>query len=910
MGRVRNLLFFLLLVSVFCCCNKSKDQEKYIIGFSQFSSSENWKEAVIQSMYIEAGFHKNISLNVVDSKSDVDRQISDIENFIDQKVDVIIVSPIAPKPLKSIIKKAIKNKIPVIVLDREISVYDSFIGVNNYEVGVNAAKYLKSLKRSLKVVEIKGWAGTTPTKHISLGFRKNIQINDSLDLVGSVQDSYDGSGIAEKLKDLITRTKEIDYVFAHSDDLALQAYQVFQSTKKHKGIKFVGVGGLNSKNEGLDLVKREIFEATVLCPTGGKEAIQTAISLINGEEVNSEILLPSVIVDKTNVDLLSRQLALINDHESDIKKQQERIDNQVQLYNSQRDFLVATLVFLGIIITLLIITLRAKRKLIQQKRLLVKLIDQIDSQKKEIEKIAEDLRVTNETTNNFFMGVSHDFKTPISLILSSTESLIGSETDQKTQEFNLIYNNSRRLLRMINQLLDFRRVESRSFKLKASKTNIETFVNAIFSDFNSEARKKEIQFSLKSKIKEPQVFIDRDLFDNILFNLLSNAFKFTPIGGEINVAIEESPNKVFIAIKDTGIGVPSSEKEKIFNQFYQGTNNQKTSSGIGLFLTKEYIKLHSGEIRVISEKGEGAEFIISIPKGKSHLKTEEIISEDIKESKHSKQQLIDNTIALKRTKGEKERLLIIEDNNDLRVFLKEKLSDFYEVYDSDGIKVKEKILETIPDVIISDVNLPEISGFEICEMVKTDERTSHIPVLILTALKTDEAHLKGLKSGVDMFLTKPFNLSVLFQSLETLLYNRKKLQKYFKETSINLKKEKEKENKKKIKDKESDFLNKIDSLIDEKMDDSSFTVELLAEELNISRVQLYRKIKALLGITISDYIQNIRLEKGKEMLLSGQDLSIADIAYSVGFSSPNYFSTAFKAKYGETPKKYKKSKES
>ncbi|XZC80882.1 substrate-binding domain-containing protein [Tenacibaculum sp. ZS6-P6] len=859
-------------------------------------------------MNIETGFHKNIVLSVSDSKADVDKQISDIENFIKEKVDVIIVSPIAPKPLKPIIKKAVKSKIPVIVLDRKIDVYDSFIGVDNYEVGVNAAKYLKSLKKKIKILEIKGWAGTTPTKHISLGFRKKIKDDDDLEFVGSVQDSYDGSGIEEKLENLLNEIEQIDYVFAHSDDLALKAYNIFKSSK-HKDVKFIGVGGLNSENEGLDLVKREIFEATILSPTGGKEAIQVAMNFIRGVEVKSELLLPSVIVDATNVELLSRQLSLIKDHESDIERQQLKINEQIKLYNSQRDFLIATLIFLAIIITLLVISLLARKKLIQQKRLLVKLIDQIDKQKKEIEKIAEDLRITNETTNNFFMGVSHDFKTPISLILSSTESLIGSESQQKSNEFNLIYNNSRRLLRMINQLLDFRRVESRSFKLKASKTNIESFVTSIFSEFNSEANKKKIDFSLKVKINESEVFIDRDLFDNILFNLLSNAFKFTPIGGKIEVGIEDTINKFFISIKDTGIGIPSTEKEKIFNQFYQGTNNQKSSSGIGLFLTKEYIKLHKGDVRVISDKDKGAEFVISIPKGKTHLKKEEVVNLDLKEIQVQKKDFIEVVdFNLKKSSAEKERLLIIEDNNDLREFLKDKLSEFYEVYDSDGIRVKDKILETIPDVIISDVNLPEINGFEICEMVKKDERTSHIPVLILTALKTDEAHLRGLKSGVDMFLTKPFNLSVLFQSVETLLYNRKKLQKYFKENTKNLKEEKTKEQKRKIKDKESDFINKIDNLIESNIDDSSFTVEVLADELNISRVQLYRKIKALLGITISDYIQNIRLEKGKEMLLTDNSLSIADIAYSVGFSSPNYFSTAFKAKYGDTPKKYKKGK--
>ncbi|WP_299710325.1 substrate-binding domain-containing protein [uncultured Tenacibaculum sp.] len=883
-------------------CNNSDSKKEYVIGYSQFSSSEDWKEAIMKSMNIEIGFHDNIELLVSESNGDVDKQIYDIEKFIDLGVDAIVVSPIAPRPLKAIMKKAIEQEIPVIVLDREISTYNSFIGVNNYEIGLNATKYLQSLKRKLNIVEIKGWAGTTPTRHISLGFHKLIKEDENLTVLGKVQDSYDGSGIEDKLRNLLTKHNNVDYIFAHTDALAEEAHKIIK-TLKYKDVKFIGVGGLNSENGGVTLVKKGILDATVLCPTGGKEAIKTALEIINNGKAKKEKLLPSVVVDSTNVDLLSRQLSLIDTHESDIKKQHQLIEEQIKLYKSQRDFLIATLIFLGIIITLLIITLRAKRKLIQQKRLLVKLIDQIDSQKKEIEKIADDLKVTNEITNNFFTGVSHDFKTPISLILSSTETLIGSKIEQKPKEFNLIYNNSKRLLRMINQLLDFRRVESRSFKLRASKTHIESFITSIFLDFNNEAGKRQIDFSLQVKVKDPEVYLDRDLFDNLLFNLLSNAFKFTPDGGKISVTLEESKNNIFIAIKDSGIGILEQEKDKVFNQFYQGSNNKKASSGIGLYLTKEYVKLHNGEIRVISEKDKGAEFVISLPKGKAHLKEEEIIqNQDIKANGYLNQDVFEkigqrNTLDNK----EKETLLIIEDNNDLRLYLKDKLSDYYEVYDCNGIKVKEKILDIIPDVIVSDVNLPEVSGFEICEMVKKDERTSHIPVLILTALTSDEAHLKGLRSGVDMFLTKPFNLSVLFQSIESLLYNRKRIQNHFKE-AVSSNNEKEK----KPKSKEQNFLDKIDELIANNIDDSSFTVEVLAEYLSISRVQLYRKIKALLGITISDYIQNIRLEKGKELLLSDEELSIADIAYSVGFSSPNYFSTAFKNKYQVTPNKYRK----
>lgn len=894
-------LFVFLLIG----CISSYAQKHHTIGFSQFYTNKDWGNAVTQSMKIEAGFHENLTLKIVDSQGDIDQQIADVYQFIDNKVDAIIISPIAPKPLKAIIEKAKNNNIPVIVLDREIEIYNAFIGVDNFDVGSNAAKYLQAKKKELQIIEIKNWAGTTPTKQKHEGFHYFINQDDKLNVVATVQNSYDNKGIKDKLTKLLNENNNIDYIFAHTDQLALDAFEILKTKNLDQKIKIIGVGGLNSEKGGISLVQQKIIEATILCPTGGKEALKTALQIINNESYDKEIRLPSVVVDTTNVDLLKRQLSLINVQELDIKKQQHRIDQQLKLYKSQTQFLIATLFFLAVIITLLVITYYSKLKLIRQKKLLIKLIDQVDQQKNEIEAIAEDLRIVNEETNNFFTGVSHDFKTPISLILSSSESLIDSEEQKQPIEYSMIYNNSRRLLRMINQLLDFRRVESRRFKLKVSKTPISSFIQNIVNDFKSEASKRDINFSYKSNTETSDIFLDKNLFDNVLFNLLSNAFKFTPNKGTITVKVEEHSKEICIHIKDNGIGIPITEKEKIFQQFYQGSNNKQSSSGIGLYLTKEYVKLHKGNIKVISEENIGTEFIVCIPKGKSHFNSEEIISDDNKNNS-IKSNILYNDIPQEHKKGtEKASILIIEDDTDLRTYLKTKLLDQYNIIESNGTDAIEKVLETIPDIIISDVNLPKKSGFEICKIIKNDERTSHIPTLMLTALSSSEAHVKGLQSGVDMFLTKPFNLSVLRQSIESLLYNRKKLQQHYKEALKFTKKTPKKEKKLKANNKEATFISKINSLITKNLDDSTFTVETLAEELNISRVQLYRKTKAILGITISDYIQNFRLEEGKQ-LLADENLSIADIAYSIGFSSPNYFSTSFKNKFGETPNKFRK----
>jgi len=904
-------LLFLLISS---CTSSISDKKKHLVGISQFALENSDKKSMIEAMEIEAKFHKDIELLILDGKNSIDQQIEDIETLIENKVDVLIISPIAPKPLRASIQKAIKANISVIVLDRELEGvnYSSFIGANNFEIGENAAKYIESLNKPSKIVEIKGWAGTTPTFLRTEGFKSVINSNESLEVVGVVQDIYDNPGIQNSFRKFVETNQDFNSIYAHTDALAFQAYEVLKEFNLQDKIDIVGVGGFNGEQGGLDLVEKNILSSTVLYPTGGKEAIRIARKLLNKEEVQQEYLLPSLMVDKTNVTVLKRQQSLIAEQQVDIDKQQSKLAKQIQLFATQSNYLKFTLLLLGLIGFLLFMTYRSRKKIDKQRKLVEESNVLIESQKKEIEVIAEDLRVTNEATNNFFTGVSHDFKTPVSLIMSSTESLLERETGKKPQEYALIHNNSKRLLRMINELLDFKRVESNKFRLQVIKTNIYDFLHSIFLDFEYEAENNKIDFKITTNTKDTHLFIDQNLFDNIFFNLFSNAFKFTPIGGNISVDLKEEEKGVYISIKDSGIGIIESEKEKIFQQFFQGSNNKQTSSGVGLYLAKEYSKLHGGDVEVFSEEGKGAEFRLFIPKGKSHFSEDQIVIDaDI-----AKNDTIDidafefEDASVKNINNEdQESLLIIEDNSDLRLFLKNKLSQFYKVYESEGIDAVEKAFEIIPDIIISDVNLPEKNGFEITEILKNDERTSHIPTIILTALSSDQAHLKGLQSGVDMFLTKPFNLSVLYQSIQSLLYNRKKLQLFYKKQvpAISIEEAPAKKPKvvesKKTKSLDQNFLEKINTLIEKNIDDSTFTVEVLAEEIGISRVQLYRKVKAMLGISISDIIQEKRLEKSKSMLID-DNYSIADIAYSVGFSSPNYFSTAFKNKFGITPKQY------
>jgi DNA-binding response OmpR family regulator len=425
------------------------------------------------------------------------------------------------------------------------------------------------------------------------------------------------------------------------------------------------------------------------------------------------------------------------------------------------------------------------------------------------------------------------------------------------------------------------------------------------TNFKGEAARRNIDFQLTCKNKNLELFIDRGLLDKVYFNLLSNAFKFTPDNGKINIFIvENQDNTIKISFKDSGIGIPENELSNVFNPFFRASNNNKNSSGIGLHLSKEFVLLHHGTIELKSKQG--SEFVITLLKGNSHLQPSEIIN------KAENQNLIPNLITdnleieydfkevNEISESEKHSLLVIEDNNDLVTFLKAKLSNEYAVHTSDGSDAIEKAMEIVPDIIICDLNLVDKDGYEISKELKKDLRTSHIPIIILTAQSNKESVLKGLQSGVDQYLTKPFSLSILKQSISGLLFNREKLRYYYTNNIYRIEPES------KFGNQEQSFITKMNDFIKMNVDNPKFSVEDLADKLNVSRVQLYRKVKAIIGINISDHINNVKLEKAAELLKSNE-MNISEIAYSLGFSSPNYFSTAFKNKFGISPKEYKSS---
>jgi ABC-type sugar transport system substrate-binding protein/DNA-binding response OmpR family regulator/nitrogen-specific signal transduction histidine kinase len=907
---MRSLFVLLIIIGALATlisCSKGRNERNTInIAVSQAMSTDDWRQQMNRSMKVEASLRPEIHLEITDAKNSVSKQVQDIEGFIAKKVDVIIVSPIQSQPLTAVVEKSIRAGIPVLIVDRKIEGenYTAYLGADNVEVGRTAAKYIVSnAKGSGNIIEITGASGSSPAFERSLGFNQVIKANNQVRVLHTIVGNWEKESVKEQLTDLLKANADIEYIFAHNDRMALSAWETAKALGLEDKIKFLGVDALNTPNGGIELVKNGTLQATILYPSGGNEAIRLAQKIYNKEAISKNNILSSILIDHFNAEIIENQMDKVDEQQAVIESQQGAIQVQEKEYASQGNLLRLLSLFLVIILSLALYSVYSTVSISRKKRQLENINHTVVSQKEEIEQMAEIARQSNEAKLNFFTGLSHEFKTPITLIISYVESLIDEDKIKGTKlahELKLIHNNSNRLLRLINQLLDFRKIEEHKFSIRATCTDLYQFSRDIMSNFDGEAKKRHINFTLQCPSSGLEVFIDRNLMDKVYFNLLSNAFKFTPDHGTITISLYDEGEVIAMRFKDSGIGIPHEDISSVFTAFFRASNNKKNSSGIGLHLSKEFIELHKGTIEVV--EGIGAEFVIKLPKGSQHFNENEILEpseNDYKVTGYiSDNQPYDIAEKLPSTNSENYSLLIVEDNTDLLNFLRNKLSTDYTVTTSDGSDAFEKALETVPDIIICDVNLVGKDGFEISKQLKKDLRTSHIPIIILTALGNEESMIKGLQSGVDQYLTKPFSLPIVKQSLSNLLYNREKLRYYYTNNIYKVEPET------KFGFPEQEFITKMNNIIFSNMDNSDFSVEELAETLKVSRVQLYRKVKAILGMSISDHINNIRLERAAE-LLKANDFTISEIAYTVGFSSPNYFSTAFKHKFGFSPKEYK-----
>ncbi len=506
----------------------------------------------------------------------------------------------------------------------------------------------------------------------------------------------------------------------------------------------------------------------------------------------------------------------------------------------------------------------------------------------------------DEMKLRFLTNVSHEFRTPLTLILTPLDRLlkkVSLESDKKLLE--TIDRNAKHLLGLVNQLLDFRKLELHGLRYNPSYGDIVHFLNDLNNHFKDEFNKKGITYLFEKNSDHLMFNFDREKLQKVMMNLLSNASKFTQEGGTVilKLDIKEEEGLVELSVKDNGVGIEENELENIFVRFYQSKNNKKlglSGSGIGLNLAKEMVQLHNGTIRVESVKGKGSTFIVSLPLDQTLDEEVEVFNnepeEAIEEAKES------NTKQAK----EKSTILLVEDNVDFRTFMREALQDRFIIHEAQDGKIgMDTAFQVNPDLIISDVMMPNIDGLELCKTLRADIRTSHIPIILLTARTADEDKIKGLEIGADDYITKPFNMDLLLLRIDKLIEKRSEFQKKFQKTvEIN-------PSEIQITSMDEKLIKKAVALVEKNISESKFSVEDLSRELGMSRVYLYKKLLSITGKSPVEFIRIIRLKRGAQLLEKSQ-MNVAEIAYEVGFNSPRYFSKYFKEEYGMLPTAYVK----
>jgi signal transduction histidine kinase/DNA-binding response OmpR family regulator len=573
------------------------------------------------------------------------------------------------------------------------------------------------------------------------------------------------------------------------------------------------------------------------------------------------------------------------------------------------------------------------RKLLKEKQHLARIIEErtreIREKNRQLEEQSGKLKEMDKVKSRFFANISHEFRTPLTLIMGPLEKILSTkdalDREAVEKDAKVMLRNSQRLLHMVNQLLDLAKFESGQMKLQTSLKNIVPFLKTMIASFESKAFQCKLELTLQAQQEEMLLYFDADKLEKVMVNLLSNAIKFTPAGGKVTVSAREILTKapgfphgfMEISVSDTGPGIPEDQLPRIFDRFYQtaGTHeHHQKGSGIGLALTKELVKLHHGTIEARNREEKGSEFIIRLPMGSEHLAPDEIIASTSSQITPSPQNSISEKIPdmeriteIEERKEETEPgaktdetniILLVEDSADMRAYIRSALEPDYRVLEAkDGREGMRKAREIIPDLIISDIMMPEMDGYELCGVLKNDVKTSHIPIIMLTAKASEENILQGLETGADDYITKPFNTRILSARIKNLIEIRSQLQKNINremtlqpvKTSVS-----------KI---DREFLQEIHQVINKNLSDEEFNVEQLCKKLYMGRTTLYRKVLALTGETPTDFIRSYRLKRGAELLKQNFG-TVLEVAFEVGFSNSSYFAKCFKEKFHQLPSEY------
>lgn len=876
---MKQWLYVVFLTWVFSACSDN-NVKKYVIGVSQ-CSEDIWRDKLNNELVMSTYQHDNVTLKFA-SANDNDRlQKQQIEQFIKEGVNLLIVSPNQIHTISSVIDKAYDAGIPVILFDRKTDSrkYTAFIGADNYEAGYEIGNFIgQQLDGKGNIAEICGLQASSPAIERNRGFMDALKDYSGIKVIARKHGDWVKESGVMAMDSVLSQAKEpIQYVFAQNDRMALGA---LQSIKKHKvkGIRIVGIDALPVPGGGMENVRDGNLEASYIYPTRGDSVMQLALNILEKKPYKRDNYLKGALVTKANANVLLMQNEEMNKQTARLNALHGKVDTYLVQYNHQKMYIVLFSIILFLLIGIMVYIYRT----ILMKR-----------------RIEEE---ANKAKLQFFTNISHELRTPLTLIADPVNYIIHDDNlnSQQRSMLQIVQRNVLVLTQLVSEILDFRKVQNGKMELRLSDFNLTESMKQWIKLFSVSAQKKHITISMDA----PDTIMlraDQDKIERICYNLLSNALKYTSEGGEISLMAKEEGGRVMISVADNGCGISSDELPYIFDRFYQAKNAGR-GTGIGLAIVKAFTELHHGEVSATSVEGKGSTFTIHIPvRQKGEVtnqpteKIEQLVEPSSAQEVPNQARHIDELIQPYQT--DKPEVLIIDDNIDIRTYLRSVLSEKYNVSEAaDGKAGLELARKIVPDIVLSDIMMPVMDGLAFCQQLKTDKAISHIPVILLTARSLDEQRAEGYEHGADAYLSKPFSLRLLFSRIDNLIQSRKKLSKLFSNSDENDAFEKLSN------ETDKTFAAQLRKIIQDNLSDNEFNVERIGDEIGLSRVQLYRKVKALTGYSPVEMLRKARLTRARHLLRTTEK-TVSEVAYAVGFSTPSYFSKCYKDEFGENPKK-------
>lgn len=927
MKRKLHLIIYVAIIVLLTGC--AQKPRKFVIGVSQ-CSEDTWRDKLNDELKMGEYLNDSLIVKLASSNDDNVLQNKQVNQFIDEGVDLLIVSPNQLSAISKSVERAYDKGIPVILYDRKTNSdkYTAFIGCDNYTIGKSMGTFIaQQLHGKGRIVEISGLEGSSPALERHRGFMDAIKPYPGLHVVASEEGNWKEEGGIQAMKRILKQTQDFDYVFAHNDFLAWGAYVAARQMRVKRNYKYTGVDGMATEGGGLELVRDGIFEASYLYPTKGDEVIALAMKILKHQPYERDNYLSTSIITQANAALTLMEARDAERQAHNLKTLHKQVNQYLSDYNSQKVMLIGLCLFLlvclaaaALIFRGYLIKVKLNETLAKTNGELKRLNVELGEKNGELKRLNEEVLELTHSRLVFFTNISHELRTPLTLIADPVEMLLeDTGIKGKSRELlKMVQRNALALQQLVSNILDFRKIQNGKMELKLYRFDIVKTLAMWVGDFQLTAERKQIRLHLDvDDLKgSHEMIADQEKISRIVFNLLSNALKYTPAGGEIFVSLKDEGANLRLDVKDTGKGISQDEADKIFERFFQA-KGAASGTGIGLALVKSFVELHHGEARVESELGKGSDFIVVIPReqeGDSQVihNDVDIVDNSVNASAPTGKNVVDESVLQyiddgDRSRGKVQRLvsentnrptvLVIDDNTDIRQYERTLLQDEYIVLEAaDGKEGLAVALKEVPDLVICDVMMPVMDGLELTEQLKTNTATSHIPVIMLTAKNLEEHRAEGYEHGADSYITKPFHSKVLLARIENLLRQRQLLKNLYQGS-----KEAEKEiSEAHLEDRDRQFLKQLQAIIQKNLSDSEFGVEDMGQQIGLSRVQLYRKVKAMTGSSVVDLLRKARLAKARR-LLETRSMSVSEVAYEVGFSAPSYFTKCFKEEYGMLP---------